>query len=394
MSLSAQTKLLDSVRSNQNVGTYRFALNRWDRKVFLEYASKRRIWNPQELHSKVVEQLGRGDHPVLTRAVLVRRLIDIAEEEKDLDKFLRRLGHSQTHYFFDFVEGIIDREVYKWLDKSHDLDEPGRQTPLLTLEEHHKLLSQFAFEMWVNSVDALNLDLVQLVVEFFAEERGKNPSVLRQISKRIPEHSLLCKDESRNSIRFDHEDFQEFYLGQALARALAIWDSPDVKLILNVRALTPSVIKEAIRYLTTQNKSISIEELLYKLHELSRGKWHSYIKENCGALILELAEYSKKAHSIIDANFPSNALQQRKLQNLEISNSFFNVTSLANCKITNCRFYKCDFAHLELDGTEELDDTIFDSCKFDSVAIGKDSEDQQVFFAPGKIFTVLSNRGV
>ena len=392
VSLSAQTKLLDSVRSEQNVEIRRFALDRWDREVFLKYASKRGICNPEEIHSKVVRQLGKGDHPVLTRAVLVQRLIDVAEEEENLDEFLRRLGHSQTDYFFDFVEGIVDREVYKWLDKSHDIDKPTGQTPLLTLDEHHELLSQFAFEMWVNSVDAINLDLVQLVVEFFAKEKGKNPSVWRQISRRILDHSLLHKDESRNRLRFDHEDYQELYLGQALARALII-DSSDAKLILNVRPLTSPIIKETIRYLTTQNTSISIENLLCKLHELSRGKWHSYIKENCAALTLELVEYSRKPHSIIDANFPSNALQQRRLENLEISGSFFDVTSLTGSIITNCRFSECHFAQLALDGSEKLDGTVFDACKFESLALGEGSEDQRTFFDPNKIFTVLRSHG-
>ncbi|MCY4674353.1 MAG: hypothetical protein OXD43_11430 [Bacteroidetes bacterium] len=396
--LRTQTKLLDSVRSDQNqnnVETHQFALNRWDREVFLKYASKRGICNPGDLYSKVIARLGRKDHPVLTRAVLVQRLMDVAEEEEDLDKFLRRIGHSPTDCFFDFVEGIIDREMYKWLDKS--LDKSGDQVPLLTRDEHHELLSQFAFEMWVNSVDALNLDVVQLVVEFFAEKKGKNPSMLRQISIRIPDHSLLSQDEFRGVIRvrFDHEDFQEFYLGQALARALEMRDSPNAKLILDARALTPSVIKEATRYLTDQNTSISIKNLLCNLHELSQGTWYvSYIRENCAALMLELMEYSKETHSINDVSFPANALQQRKLQNLDISNSFFNMTSLANSEITNCRFYKCRFAQLALDDSEKLGGTVFDDCIFDSIAIGKDSEDQRVFFDPDKISVVLNGRGV
>ena len=146
-SLGTQTRLLDSVRSDLSVEIYQFALDRWSREVFLKYAEKREFSEPKELYDKVADRLKNTDHPVLTRAVLVRRLLDVAKEETDLDKFLLRLGQSQTDYFYDFVESIIEREVHKWIDKS------GTNKPLLTLDEHHELLSLLAFEMWLYEVD-------------------------------------------------------------------------------------------------------------------------------------------------------------------------------------------------------------------------------------------------
>ena len=406
-SLSSQSKLLDSVREEQNVEIRRFALNRWSREVFLNYAKKRKVSKPEELYDKVEERLRKAEvikkadrlkkkkHPVLTRAVLVRRLLDVAEEENDLDQFLQRLGRSQTDYFFDFVEGIVDREVnLKWIDSSGT-----DNSPLLTRDEHHELLSQLAFEMWVNGVEALGLDVVRLVVQLFGEEKNMPPTVLRQINGRINDHSLLRLDHSAGStkrISFDHEDFQAFYLGQALARALDSADDLNARLILDARQLSKPVIDEVARYLTaSETPAISSNKLFGNLHQLSRGKQHvSYIRENCGALMLELAERLEESHSITGVSFPANALDQRELTNLDVSDSFFNSTKLSNSKITSCSFTNCRFMELAFDGRHNLDGTVFDDCDFDSVSIGNDLADEhRKFFNPAKVKAILISHG-
>lgn len=394
-SFGSQSKLLDPFREERNWEIHQFALDRWSREVFLEYAKKRDINLPEELYSKVASRLGNNDqHPVLTRAVLVRRLLDVAEEENDLDQFLQRLGQSQTDYFFDFVEGIVDREVnHKWIDSSGT-----NKSPLLTRDEHHELLSQLAFEMWVNGVEALGLDVVRLVVQFFGEEKNKTPIVLRQINGRINDHSLLCLDHSAGStkrIRFDHEDFQAFYLGQALARALDSMDDINARLILDARQLSKPVIEEVARYLTDpETSAIPSNKLFDDLHQLSRGKQHvSYIRENCGALMLKLAERLDKSHSITGVSFPADALDQRELKKLKVSNSFFNSTGLSG-SITNCFFVNCRFMELALNGEHSLDGTVFDECTFDSVSVGNDSNvEYQKFFNPAKVKAILISHG-
>ena len=392
-SLSAHSNLLDSVRSDRTVEIHRLALDRWDRKVFLEYADKRDIPEPEKLHDQVSKRLRKNTHPLLTRAVLVRRLMDVAEKENDLDNFLQRLGKSSTDYFSEFVENIIDREVkYKWIDKS------GTDRPLLTRDEHHQLLSQLAFEMWIDSVDSLGPDVVKLIVEFFTKEKNKTPTVLRQILNRINDHSLLRLDNHSgiDRIQFDHEDFQEFYLGQALGRFLDTHDHSYSRFILDAGSLAKPVIEETLRYLQRDTPSKSTRGLLDNLLELSRGHQQvSYVRENCGALVLELAQNLEGDYTITDVDFPANALEQRKLHKLEISDSFFNPTNLSQARITDCRFTNCRFARLVIDGTHSLDRTIFDNCIFDSVMMGNESEgNQRVFFDRDKVHAVLRNQSI
>lgn len=394
-SLSSQSKLLDSIRSDQNVEIRRFALDRWSRKVFLTYAKKREVTKPEDLYDKVVDRLQNREHPVLTRAVLVRRLVDVAIEENNLDQFLQRLGQSPTDYFFDFVEGIVEREVVKWVDTSGT-----DKSPLLNRDEHHELLSRLAFEMWITRVDTLGFDIVGLVVQFFCEEKNKTPTISRQVNDRIDSHALMRLDHSTGSLkrmRFDHEDFQAFYLGQALARALDFGDGMNARLILDTGQLSMPVIQEVARYLTdSETSATSPDKLFDDLDQLVRGKQHaSYVRENCGALMLELAERTNKNHSITGVSLPASALEQRELKNLTISESFFNSTSLSGSRITNCTFKKCRFVELALNEDQNLDGTIFDTCTFDSVSVGNDSDGgYQRFFNPDRVIAILENHGL
>ncbi len=395
-SLSSQSKLLDPVRKEQKVEIRRFTLDRWSRKIFLNYAEKRKIPQPDQLYDRVKDRLKKADHPVLTRAVLVRRLMDVAEQENDLNKFLQRLGQSKTDYFFDFVEGIVDREVtYKWIDTS------GTGKPLLTCDQHHELLSNFAFEMWVSGVEILGLDIIRLVVQFFGDEKDIAPKILRQIHRRIKDHSLLRMDDTsthNKRIRFDHEDFREFYLGQALARALNSRDDITARMILDARQLSKSIIEEVARYLTvSENSSISYDRLFDDLHQLSKEKQLvSYIQENCGALMLELAERTDQRHLITGVSFPANALDQRGLKDVSITESFFNATGFSGSSIHNCTFENCRFVELTLNGKQNLNGTVFDQCTFDSVSVSVgDNQDIEYhkFFNPDRVIAILSNRG-
>ena len=393
-SLNSQAKLLDSIGRGQNVQIQRFILNRWDREVFLNYAGKRDVRQPNKLYEQVKNRLEKETHPLLTRAVLVRRLIDVAKEQDDLDELLKRLELSEVNYFFDFIETIVKREVNeKWINRSGT-----NNSPLLTLDEHHQLLSLLAMEMWIAGVDALRVTDIEFLVEIFAQENDKSKDVQLQILRRIQDHALLREDtshgsnQSRTRTRFDHEDFQEFYVGHALARSLCIPRSPDTRILLDSRALTRSIIMETVRYLRCHDEN---KKILDRLQDLSRDEQKaSYIRENCGALMLELMHDETTPQEITDVSFPANALRQRNLRGLQISNSFFNSTSIDRSRIRNCTFHDCQFAELIIEGEYKLDGTIFDQCTFHSVDITNSSEDEhRRFFDPAQIPSVLKDKG-
>ena len=114
--LNTQAPLFESIRQ-QSVEFSRLALNRWSRDQFVQYASLSGVEDGASLFDQVAEALGDQQHPLLTRAVLVKRLMEFAISHTARDKVIGRVSTAED-YFGEFVGSIIEREAgEKWIDK-------------------------------------------------------------------------------------------------------------------------------------------------------------------------------------------------------------------------------------------------------------------------------------
>lgn len=179
LSFKTQAKLLDAI-GDRSASFGRLELHRWSKQQFCEYGRLRNAIDPQSIYDTVAARLG-AEHPVLTRAVLVRRLFDVAQGASDNAELAAMLGNNPHDYFYTFVDAIVRREAAeKWLARiSGDVMEP-----LLDPAEHHLLLAQIALEMWQSSTNTLRHDVLDAVVELFSEGRKKSANVVRQVKER------------------------------------------------------------------------------------------------------------------------------------------------------------------------------------------------------------------
>ena len=388
-SFSSQARLFDSIGAGQDVAFNRVSLNRWDRNKFTQYARKRGVDAPSDLFNVVADRLGER-HPVLTRAVLVTRLVDVARNEADLQGVLNRVGQDPQDYFHEFVSGLVEREAkHKWLDTTGD---PPQS--ILTTEEHHELLASLAQEMWLSATDDLKMDVIRILVNLFASAKKKSPAVERQILERIKEHALLVRSGFEGKgLAFDHEDFRLFYFGQALGRILYERDSGTVRSTMDKGALPASAVTEAVS--TVRRHGAELRELLGMLQRLADSELPmSFVRENSGALSVAFADGSANGvYELKNMSFPDGALRQRHLRDLTISSSYFHATSLADAAICNCKFLNCEFERLEIDGSEEVSESsLDDECKIFSV-VRVDGEDQHAQFDPQQIRRELRQAG-
>ena len=388
-SFRSQARLFDGIGSGEDVAFSRVSLNRWDRDAFRRYACERGVGAPDDLFRAVAERLG-AEHPVLTRAVLVTRLVDVAENEADLQGLLSRLGQDPQDYFHDFVDGLVQREArLKWLDASGDPPQA-----ILTAEEHHELLAMLAQEMWLSATDDLKMDVVGIVVDMFANARKKTPAVTRQIGERIKEHALLVRSGfGRTALAFDHDDFRLFYFGQALGRMLVEGDSGAVRSTIEKAALPESAAAEAVGIVRRHDGDP--REPLNLLQRLADGELSaSFVRENCGALAIAFVDgRADGAYEVRNMSFPEGALRRRRLRNFTISGSFFHATGLTETVLRNCRFLDCNFERLEMDGSEQVSESSFDEeCRVVGV-VRVDAEDQFAQFDPEQIRRELRRTG-
>ncbi len=383
-SFRTQARLFDAI-GKDSASFARLSLNRWSRDQFIDYATKRRLAHPDRLYAAVADRLVM-DHPLLTRAVLVRRLVDVAQTLPDISALLDEIGYHPQDYFFQFVNAIVEREALdKWLDQS---GEPRK--PLLTVEEHHELLAMVAQESWLSSTDALRTEVVGAIADMFAEAKSKPPAIARQVRERLKQHSLLTTTSaSGGALAFDHEDFRVFYLGEALGRALAQDNLSDLRSLLQVATLPAGAVAEATLYLSRIRALLP--PVVQRIQELATSELPtSFVRENCGAIAVAILDDATLGEvSLTSMNFPADVLRGRQLRQVHIKDSYFQPTALERCRLERCRFLNCRFERLEI-GRDAAIDAVLQDCEIGSL-LRSDHDDQ--LYDPRLIKSSLASYG-
>jgi hypothetical protein len=347
-SFRTQARLFDAIGREDSVEFSRLALMRWSRAQFVEYGRLRNHPDPAGVYDQVEAKFNAPQHPLLTRAVLVKRLFDVAVGLNDVSDLVSRLGREPRDYFHEFVLAVITREVNeKWLDRA------GREgTVLLTVGEHLDLLASIAREMWVSTTDVLRHDVVDVVADIYCEETRRMPVIARQIKERIKHHALLTHSiGQRSGLAFDHEDFRSFFTGVALGRLCISGAREDLRSFLRVAGISETTADEA--HLIFERSGKSPSDLILKLLGLVKGELStSFVLENVGRLLLRALD-GLKADSEVRVSgitFGPGSLAGKVLRNVLFEGCYFAPTSVEQSTFFDVIFENCRFERLELIG--------------------------------------------
>jgi uncharacterized protein YjbI with pentapeptide repeats len=389
LSFKTQARLFDAI-GNRSVSFSRLAISRWNRERFIEYGTLRGISEPESVYDVVETRFG-SDHPLLTRAVLVRRLFDVVGKESDRGNLAELLGSSPQDYFYTFVNAIVQREASeKWLSRvATDVAEP-----LLTTDGHHELLSRIAQEMWETSSTSLRHDVVDVLVDIFCDDHKTSPRDVRQIKERLKQHSLLSADPAKGqALAFDHEDFQNFYTGEGLGRILLRLNKSELRTFLSVAMLPNATVEQSVQYVVRlSGEFVSILELLV---EISFSEINfSFCKENCGALAIRISERlvnQGQSAVLTSMLFPLEALAGRDLHNMHFVDCHFQPTKLTKGNLNGVEFIECEFERIDLDFAESpLENCQFSQCDIASACI---VGEEDCVYAPSLISSYIVKAG-
>jgi len=384
-SLDTQAKLFDTLH-NYSVTFARLELNRWTKEQFINFSQKRGIKQPDRLYSEVGEIL-TYTHPILTRPVLIKRLIDLAESFDGHQGILNKLGkESSPHrYFSQFVESIIEREARdKWIDRQGETAKA-----LISINEHHLLLSFIAQEMWINRSDSINTEIIEVIVDIFCDNYKKSAIINRQIKERIKQHALIVtNNEIRGSFSFDHEEFKNYYLGYSIGRLIEQRDISDFNSIMRISGIQQQTADSAVFYL--QENKIDRNIALKHLIKLAMNEnTASFIRENCGALAIRLLDGVRlESNVVLNLSFPIDSLHARSLTDFRFSNCYFQGSSLKKASITNCIFDNCIFERLELADDFNSKDNHMNNCNIRALLL---PNSDSYIFDPKSIKQILSD---
>lgn len=390
--LKTQEKLFDTIRTF-SVGFGKLELQRWSKPKFLEYCSNRGVANAEEVYRRASERLGT-DHALLTRAVLVKRFMDMASTSQSLDSLLEQLHRSGADFFSLFVHRLIEREANeKWIDRSGE-KEVG--APLLTVEEHCALLSQVALYMWESRVDYIKRDGLEFVSDYFNEMSNKNALQSHQIRERIRGHALLVPStNSSHALEFDHDEFRLFFLGEGIATQIALLNEHAKAEVLGIfrRGVLPRQAQHALIRAINRNPQVDLLQVVRFLLGISGMESHtSYVHENCSDIIIRmLSGLDAGGLEITGLAFGADALRDRKLNGVVFKDCYFASSSLERTQLRECLYSHTRFAQLKISDSTKVQNTTFEECTVDAVAlVNKDRES----WDPGEIRGYLEQLGV
>ncbi|MBF0348512.1 MAG: hypothetical protein HQL81_12675 [Magnetococcales bacterium] len=390
--LGTQAKLFDTIRTH-SVGFGKVELSRWTESQFIEYGRKRGLKNIEVVYQRVRDSLS-SDHPLLTRAVLVKRLLDDVELSHSLDSLLEHLRISGADFFSVFVRKIIEREASeKWIDRS---GEQQVGTPLLTVDEHCELLSQIALSMWESRVDYIKRDNLEFVTDYFGEVAQKSVYIVRQIRERIRGHALLIPStNAAQAVEFDHDEFRLFFLGEGVARQIQLLNDKSKVGVLDSfrRGLFPKQAQQALILALMRNQKIACMRMVEFLLEICRmDSQASYTHENCSDIIIQLLDAIDGENiEIGNLAFTADALRHKKLRRLVFKDCYFSPTSLELAELDHCIFEECRFAQIRIFPSSKITDVSFEKCTVDSLSL---LEEGREIFDPDQIRKHLQRQGV
>jgi len=382
----AQTARLFDAIGTDSVGFARLSLSRWNRDEFQTYGRLRQVPDVTDIYERAASRLG-ADHPLLTRAVLVRRLFDVVSSLSGSDALIERLGSSSQDYFYEFINAIIEREAKeKWIDRSGKISQP-----LISIREHHELLSMIALEMWLAGTELLRKDVLDVIADVFAEHKSKTPAIARQVKERLPQHALLSTtDTAKSTFAFDHEDFRRFFLGEAIGQAL-VTSATDLTSALQKGSLPVDTVDSIAQFVRRTEKQAegSVADLLVMAQ---RDHSSSFARENCAAIIIRLLDghVNGGASHLSSLTFASDTLRGRALSQIIFEDCYFQSTSLAGTALTKCIFRHCRFETVEMHSTTAIRDCVLDDCQIGSV-VRPDNEVR--IFDPAAIVRYLTGEG-
>ena len=380
--LGDQTRLYDSIRG-KSVAFSRLKLRRWSREQFITYAERCHVSEADKLYTSIADALGDPNHPLITRPVLIKQLVDGAHEPELRERFISLLEGARDEYLDTLIQTVIGREISrKWIDRTGDVAKP-----LLEMEEHLRLLADVALEMWRTGAQSIRIDTLMLVVELFLENARKSTTVQHQVMKWAPQHALLAKRDER-FLQFDHEEIYSYFLARALAMELTRSSTESLQNTLRTAALSRTVA--SMLSVLAKNDRKRIVEVL---QDVVRREGPSSVAMENGATILSmlLVDSKHEPHLTVEqVVFPAR---------------LFNLRSLANVT-----FVKCSFGSIEAGAWHNIrfvDSSIdelcfgsasrFNCCSIDAqttVRSVHQSTPEMTLFSPGKVKSFLTSKSL
>ncbi len=378
-------------------------LKEWSKDQAVEYleaveVAGNRFPDAQETYSAICAELGSPDHPMLTRPFLLTQvargllMFDVSPSAfiRGMDDPLQGVGAV--------IEAFVEREVAdKW--KQKDTGEP-----FLTRDEHLRLLSDVAEEMFRSQRSTIDVDVLETITTLLLDERGIDPVRRQQIVQMVQMHVLLTPPQEGDyaTRSFDHEEFRDWFTAYALKDRLLRLNQEGAAVshdLLSVAHLPDATAKHVCALIDRTGEVT--EDILAGLCTLVQREWRpTYLQMNSGTIVPFLLDgvTPPTGRFTVDGGFVFSSLvhEAKSLEQTTIRGAAFVNASLAAVRWNDVELVDCDLGEITVDKAAEYRDVVFRDCRLDGIRIvdssGQAEESRE--YAPERMRLVLEGLGI
>ena len=217
---------------------------------------------------------------------------------------------------------------------------------------------------------------------------GLNSRLADDIITRLPTHGVFSAD-GKKGVKFLHESFFFYVLGQRLGTALIRHDKQIVASILKAGELAPLVIRWAV-WKTSIDAGSAVDALTWLVGKEVLLQGDQIASSNIGFLLGCAAREKPLCDLTVEKiAFGGGALHKVTLEKVLFKNCEISMADLCDAKFKNCEFDNCNFATVLLNRNTAFLGTCFRDCKFHGIEVVEES----ILFDPAGIAFLLKQLG-
>ncbi len=280
------------------------------------------------------------------------------------------------------IRVFLEREATeKWRSRDDSL-------PLLDIDGHVAMLGSLAEEMWRSNAFTLTKEEVELAGQVGLNDLGLSPSLVDDLVKRLPTHGVLSP-AGEKGVKFIHDNFFTYLLGQRLGRSISCHDTASVEAILQASELSPLCVEWATW--RVKKEAVSIQQSLqWLLTSTAHKRENVVLSGNVANLLGSAARHGQISDLSVDkVEFFGDALKETKLSSIVFNQCSFWVVDLCGAVLTNCTFNLCKFGKVLLDENTRFDGSSMSNPEFSEIEL----KDQTGFYSPTEIASLINRRG-
>lgn len=373
-------------------------LQNWGEKQCVDYLN--RYYNDAQIEYNSLKSLflSTSNHPLLERPFLFTKIVSFAyDDDKTPYEFVVH-GGSDLDSINNIIGAFVKREVNKWSTTEKDSGKP-----YLVFEQHIRLLSDIAHEMWIEQKDYISIDTIAFILTILFDEWGTDISLRPRITKMAESHALLpISNVGDKYRRFDHEEFRNFFLALAFSRV--------IKSSINNNNFSPvySFLKNAqlpdtvSQYLILQFNQVESMVVLDALMNICRKELKStYAQPNVGTLVPYILDKLQPPIVLDISNrivFSSLVFENKKIINVHFHDCNFINISLKNTIMENVQFDSCTFTDIRFNNianNNRFNSVIIrENCTVNKITIIASEDEYYSEYSPNNINTLLSAQGI